>query len=83
MSSRVYHGYQQDLSQLPASVSTAYPAVDPEIWFLVNFQKIVVTILSAPDPAGALQRPQLEKVVGSGHPAGQENLKNVTRVAPE
>ena len=46
----------------------AYPAVDPETWFSVNFQKIVVKI--RPGPRWGLTAPpdpQLEKV-GLDHP---------------
>ena len=59
---------------ITASVRTAYPAVDPETWFSVNFQKIVVKIRLppglCPGPRWGLTAPpdpQLEKV-GLDHP---------------
>ena len=81
MASRVYHGYQQDLSQLwsalPILPSTQRP--DFQLIFKRLLSKSAYLRGSAPDPAGSLQwpgprwvltappDPQLEKV-GLDHP---------------
>ena len=60
MTSRVYHGYQQDLSQLrsalPILPSTQRP--DFQLIFKRLLSKSACLRGSAPDPAGALPRPQ-------------------------
>ena len=60
MTSRVYHGFQQDLSQLRSALPILPSTQRPD--FQLIFQRLLSKSAclrgSAPDPAGALQSPQ-------------------------
>ena len=60
MTSRVYHGYQQDLSQLRSALPILPLTQRPD--FQLIFKRLLSKSAclrgSAPDPARALQRPQ-------------------------